>query len=175
MNVWEKQENETPLAYEWFCRYRDMGLARSHANLVHAYGRKKSYKSQIQVWSKKYHWLARAEAYDLYLEDQKRHERENAQLKAAREHEHLADEVMELLLLKLSFLRESDINATQWKHLAEFAVKTKRDALGIAEKHEVSGSIDVQDKTAIRISKEFLERTRRLLALRGEDDGDQPS
>lgn len=171
MSEWDKLENETTLAYEWFCRYRDMGIGRSHANLVRAYGRKDSYKSQIQVWSKKFNWISRSEAYDVYLEEQKRAELENEQVKAAREHIQLADEVMELLLLKLACLRDSDINATQWKGLAEFAVKTKRDALGIAEKHDVSGSIDVNDKIAERISKEFLERTERLLASRGDGDG----
>ena len=173
MNIWEKLADETSLAYEWFCRYRDMGLERSHANLVQLYGKKKSYKSQLQVWSKKYNWTWRAQAYDLYLENQKRNEMEDEQLKTAREHVHLADEIMELLLLKLSCLRDADINATQWKGLAEFAVKTKRDALGIAEKHDVSGLIDVNDKTATRISKEFLDRTKRLLALRGDGDATQ--
>ncbi|WP_422477221.1 hypothetical protein [Pleomorphochaeta sp. DL1XJH-081] len=172
MDAWEKQEGETALAYEWFCRYRDMGRTRSHAALCHAYGRKESYRSQLQVWSKRNNWVSRVEAYELHLEEQKRHEMESEQVKAAREHIQLADEVMEVLLMKLACLRESDINATQWKNLAEFAVKTKRDALGIAEKHDVSGSIDVNDKTALRISKEFLERTERLLALRGEGDGD---
>ncbi len=119
------------------------------------------------MWSKKFNWISRSEAYDVYLEEQKRAELENEQVKAAREHIQLADEVMELLLLKLACLKNSDINATQWKGLAEFAVKTKRDALGVAEKHDVSGSINVNDKVAERISNPLRPERREDVLFHG--------
>ncbi len=41
MKDWEQLQSETQLAYEWFCRYRDMGADRSMAKLVQNYTRKK--------------------------------------------------------------------------------------------------------------------------------------
>ncbi|MFA5584045.1 MAG: hypothetical protein WDA09_07505 [Bacteriovoracaceae bacterium] len=167
---WEKLEIETTLAYEWFCRYRDMGIGRSHVKLVQAYGKNKTYTSQIQVWSKKYNWVSRVEAYDLYLEEKKRSEMEDEKMKAARGHFRLADVVEDFVWEKLPELKETKINALQWRSLAEFAVKTKRDALGFAEKHEISTEVDVSDKFSERISKEVLEKTKRLFDLRGAED-----
>lgn len=175
MEIWEKQDKETALAYEWFCRYRDMGPERSLIKVTQKYAKKPNYKVQLGKWSKAYDWMLRVERYDMHLEERKRGELENEQLMAAREHIQLADRVMELLLLKIACLQKDEMNPTQWKGLAEFAVKTKRDALGIAEKHDLSGAIEVTDTTAIRISNEFMNRTKRLLATRGETDGNVSS
>jgi len=170
MNTWDRLEGETSLAYEWFCRYRDMGPDRSHAKLVHAYGKKLSYKAQIQVWSKRFEWIARAEAYDQYLEGQKRLNLEDEQMKAIREQVQLSNKVMEMLLKHLVLVDSMKITPLQWKGLAEFAVKTKRDALGLADKVEMTGQINVRDENAVRICDEILERTERLLATRGMPD-----
>lgn len=171
---WEKLESETNLAYEWFCRYRDYGPERSLAKLAQKYRRKKSYITQLQRWSSSHSWVARAEAYDIHIEELKRAEMETEQVKTAREDIQMADDVKAFLRETLPQLRETKINALQWRSLAEFAVKTKRDALGIAEKHDISGTIDVNDKVAVRISEEVLEKTKRLLALRGEVNEDTP-
>ena len=52
------------------------------------------------------------------------------------------------------------------KGLAELAVKTKRDALGIAERFDVSGDIDVRQKVSQRIIDEVREINKDLLAIR---------
>lgn len=165
---WEKLENETTLAYEWFCRYRDFGPERSLAKIVHEHGRKKNYVRQLEVWSRKSSWVIRATAYDVYIEEKKRLEKESEQVKVAKEHGRLADSFMDIVWEALPKLRGTEINALQLRSLAEFAVKTKRDALGIAEKHEFSAEVNVNDKFAERLSKELLEKTNRLLAIRDE-------
>ena len=169
MDVWKKQEGETSKAYDWFCKYRDMGTDRSISKVVQKYNKNTTYRRQLAKWSILYNWISRVEAYDTHLENLKRDENENRVLETAEQQIDLANIIMDKCLRNLAVLDEIN-NPTQWKSLAEFAVKTKRDALGIAEKHDVSGSIDVNDKTALRISKEFLERTERLLAVRGDCD-----
>jgi hypothetical protein len=166
MKEWEQLESETELAYEWFCRYRDMGAERSHAKVVQKYSKKNTYKTQLQKWSTKYNWIARVSAYDSHIGGQKLIEMENEQLRAAREHIHLADTVMELVLRKLAVLELKDINVNGLKGLAELAVKTKRDALGIAERFDVSGDIDVRQKVSQRIIDEVREINKDLLAIR---------
>lgn len=176
MSNWDKQEHEPILAYEWFCRYRDMGPERSLSKVVQEYNRKKSYKSQLAKWSIKYAWSSRAADYDSHLESTLRSRKE---LDRQREIERteiahclLADKAYGFALRKMDELENVDINPSQWKSIAEFAVKTKREALGmVGEKHEVNGEIEVIDKTAQRVSKEFLEKAERLLALRDGDDG----
>ena len=166
MKEWEHLQSETQLAYEWFCRYRDMGAERSMAKLVQNYTRKKSYKSQLQVWSKKYNWNKRVMMYDSYLNTQKLVELENEILKAAREHILLADKIMKILLVKLESLENIEFSPMQWKALAEFAIKTKRDASGIAERFDVLGDADVRHKVSQRMVEEIREINKRLLAIR---------
>lgn len=165
---WEKLKEETNLAYEWFCRYRDYGPERSMQKILQKYAMKNSYLRQLKLWSKKHGWVARAEAYDLHIEKLKRTEMENEQVKAAKEHIKLADSFMDVVWEALPKLKGARINALQLRSLAEFAVKTKRDALGIAEKHEISTEVDVNDKFVERLSKELLEKTDKILAIRDE-------
>ncbi len=166
MKEWEQLEPETELAYEWFCRYRDMGAERSLTKVIQKYNKKNTYKSQLAKWSTKYNWTTRVSAYDSHIGGQKLIEMENEQLRAAREHIHLADTVMELVLRKLAVLELKDINVNGLKGLAELAVKTKRDALGIAERFDVSGDIDVRQKVSQRIIDEVREINKDLLAIR---------
>jgi hypothetical protein len=167
--IWDKREDESSKAYEWFCRYRDMGPGRSHEKLNQKYAGSRSNKSLTLRWSSKYAWVERAEAYDVYLEGKKRESNEERTIKAAEEQIDLSDRVMEILLRKLPQMEYGEIKPTEWKNLAEFAVKTKRDALGIADKHEVSGEIHVDHEIGRKLSEEMMERTRRLL---GGLDGD---
>ena len=59
---WERQEGETARAYEGFSVYRDMGAERSLAKVGQRLGKS---KAQMEKWSKKYSWVARAEAWDI--------------------------------------------------------------------------------------------------------------
>ncbi len=171
MKEWEQLQSETKLAYEWFCRYRDMGVERSTVKVQQKYSKKDSYKRQLAKWSIKYNWTTRAEAYDNHIGGKKLVEMESEQLRAAREHIHLADSVMELVLRKLAVIELSDINVNGLKGLAELAVKTKRDALGIAERLDVSGEVDIQHKFSQRMIDEVREVNKKLLAIRdGKSD-----
>ena len=53
MNDCDKLPKETSIAYEWFCKYRDMGIKRSTAKVVQKYGRKPTYRRHIQGLSNK--------------------------------------------------------------------------------------------------------------------------
>lgn len=58
---WERQDGETAKAYEAFSEYRDMGADRSLAKVGQKLGKS---KAQMEKWSKKYGWVARAEEWD---------------------------------------------------------------------------------------------------------------
>ena len=166
--IWDKREDESSKAYEWFCRYRDMGPGRSHDKLHQKYSESISKKSQTLRWSSKYAWVERAEAYDAYLDAIKRESNEDRVRKTAEEHIDVADKIMELALSKLALLKGTEVKPHEVKGLIELSVKMKRDALGVAEKHEVNGEIHVDHKIAKKLSDDLLERSRRLLGL--DDD-----
>jgi len=166
--IWDKREDESAKAYEWFCRYRDMGPGRSHDKLNQKYSEGVSKKSMTLRWSSKHAWVERAEAYDAHIEAIKREANEDRVRQTAEEHIDVADKIMNLALCKLALLEGMEVKPHEVKGLIELSVKMKRDALGIAEKHEVNGEIHVDHKIAKKLSDDLLERSRRLLGL--DDD-----
>lgn len=168
--LWDKREDESAKAYEWFCRYRDMGPGRSHEKLNQKYSESISKKSLTLRWSSKYAWVERAEAYDAHIEAIKREANEDRVRQTAEEHIDVADRIMDLALCKLALLEGMEVKPNEVKGLIELSVKMKRDALGVADKHEVSGEIHVDHKVAKKLSDDLLERSRRLLGMDGDDD-----
>ncbi len=172
MELWERQAEETETSYLWFSRYRDYGPERSIAKLVQKYGRKKSYKSQLDKWSSQYRWQERIVAYERHLDEQKRTTLENERLQMAREHIEVADRTMEVFLKLLAAIDTKNVNPSAAKSLGEFAVKTKRDALGVVEEHRITGELNVNDRKSVRLSEELLAVTQKLLSGVKEDNSD---
>jgi len=145
-----------------------MGTGSSHDKLHQKYSEGMSKKAQTLRWSSRYAWVERAEAYDAYLDAIKRESNEDRVRKTAEEHIDVADKIMELALSKLALLEGTEVKPHEVKGLIELSVKMKRDALGIAERHEVNGEIHVDHEIGRKLSDDLLERSRRLLGL--DDD-----
>ncbi len=60
--VWDRLPDERVKAYELFCLYRDMGPSRSLQKLRQAHALGSSLR-QLERYSAKYDWVARAEAF----------------------------------------------------------------------------------------------------------------
>ncbi|MCS6782388.1 MAG: hypothetical protein RMI89_12115 [Gloeomargarita sp. SKYBB_i_bin120] len=60
--VWERQRREPQVAYQAFCRYRDMGAQRRLELLLPAYPLKR-----LQRWYSRWQWVERAAAWDQHL------------------------------------------------------------------------------------------------------------
>lgn len=72
--AWDKRPDETNKSYVMFTKY--LGLVdptnpahqtRSIARLVELTGYNPNSKSQLEQWSSKYDWVARADAYDVHM------------------------------------------------------------------------------------------------------------
>lgn len=90
--IWTIQFDETVTQYRAFCLYRDMLGAKSLARVADVLMREQKRGSEgatksdrltpkgahgrITGWSARNRWVERAEAYELYLEEQRRQERE---------------------------------------------------------------------------------------------------
>jgi len=167
MNAWERKTDETDKSWMWFCRYLELGQERTLPSLGQTYARKISYVSQLKVWSGMYQWVDRSQSYDAYVNKKKQVEQENTILKTARDHILLADNVMDILVRRISVLDQETLSPYEWKGLAEFAVKVKRDALGISERFENKASVSDNDhKMSQRMTEEIRELTDKLKTLR---------
>lgn len=68
---WERQENESPQAFEAFAEYRNMGNDRSLAKVAERLGKS---TPLMERWSRTHRWVARVEAW---TDEQDRQTREN--------------------------------------------------------------------------------------------------
>lgn len=65
--AWERQENETEVAFEAFCVYRDMGTARSTRAVAHSLSKS---AQLINRWSSTHSWVNRCRAFDNHRDAQ---------------------------------------------------------------------------------------------------------
>ena len=68
MRFQERQEKETQKAWEAFKVYRDLGHERTHLKVAELVGKTPGYCRTLERWSSKNDWVARAQAYDDYME-----------------------------------------------------------------------------------------------------------
>ena len=173
MNIWDKQHQESTLAYEWFCKYRNIPAAeRSQLAVIEKYSKKKSYVTQLARWSKKFDWVKRVEAYDAHVEDKIRLKLEDERVTAARKHIDIANKFFAIVNKKINSLSQKnikDMSVTELKGLAEFAVKTERDALGIANELNVNSDVNITDKMGAKINKDYMDLVEKALAMRYGD------
>lgn len=155
---WDRQGQETARAYEWFCRYRDYGPERSLLKVCQKYT---GNLGLLKRWSAANNWVERTEAYDLHLEKQKRFEREDEILAAARKHAKTANMILDRACARLESLDPEDLSPKDLLQYIDTAIKIEREALGIAAKQEISQVVHIENNLAdelIRRSRELLEQ-----------------
>ncbi len=132
---WERQPDETSVAWEAFVLYRDMGAKRSNAKVARTLGKS---KQLIDRWSSRHKWVRRIEAFE---QDQEReYQAELADARRAMARRQAANAAMfqdaALKALRAKFGEDlSKINARSMKNgeVLKFfidAAKIERAALG---------------------------------------------
>ncbi|MCK4830772.1 hypothetical protein KA005_84450 [bacterium] len=158
LDPWEKQEHETSKAYAAFCAYRDMGTDRSLVKIIpithpKAYesgnaAKIKAKRDQLAAWSSKYGWVARVEAYDVYLELKERHENELEIKKMAKRHAQASLLTMKKAVDRIKLIGEKDIEELTPKEALDYlkvAAELERKSRGAPDQivelgGEVKGS-----------------------------------
>lgn len=79
---WKKLDGETAKSWEAFTVYRDLGPGRSMAKACEELGRPPGYARWMEKWSVKYDWVARAEAFDAWEDEQRVAQRTKAREEA---------------------------------------------------------------------------------------------
>lgn len=108
---------ETDKAFEWFCRYRDLGGERTLAKVAQLYGKGTAYIQQLQKWSCKHRWVPRTLSFDqhrnqILLCEQEQIERERTRLSAQQWNE-----------------RRTELREEQWK-MSQLLLAKGREMLG---------------------------------------------
>src|SRR5262245_35576295 len=87
-NPWEQQPGESSRAFGAFCVYRDLGPRRSlRAAATAFYGRSAAgLERQLDKWSRAFHWVDRASAWDRHLDAETCRAQEKARHDMAERH-----------------------------------------------------------------------------------------
>src|SRR6266568_1843763 len=86
---WDRQRGESSKAYHHFCIYRDMSMSRSLRAMESVDGCTSFYR-QLGRWSSKWRWVERCQAYDDYLEYQRRLQQEKERREMNERHAKIA-------------------------------------------------------------------------------------
>ncbi|MGP1594733.1 MAG: hypothetical protein ACTTH8_05765 [Treponema sp.] len=141
---WERQENESAKQYEYFKTFLDLGALRTIPKVQEKCSKSASYLSKLSVQN---NWIARADAYDRYIDEITRLENIEAIKKANKENIQLAQAIKfivgkkaQLLINKIKEAGSDPdslaevINELSWNilpQLANMAVEVERKAYGM--------------------------------------------
>lgn len=137
---WERVEGETPKAYAAFCVYRDLGKIRSLQKAGRKQGESRAKKAICQ-WSAKYNWVARANAYDDYIEKKKREQNEQEILQMNETHAKVAMLMIMKVLAKVKSVDPETLTPMDAAKWIDVASKLERVSRG-----EPSDKIDMDAK-----------------------------
>ena len=173
---WQRRPEETARAFAAFCDYRDMGPARSLRLLLKQYqGANRPQTAPkapptrrlktLKLWSRRYAWPRRTQAFDAHLELLSRREREKAymeDLEALRARQkqlgritlRAATRLLEKALGRLEALEASEIDPGKLPaffraaaSVAETATNAEAVALGL---HELITLLDARDAESVQ-------------------------
>ena len=101
-NPWDQLPDETNTAYHRFSVYVELGAERSLEKTRLKLGKSSGYLRQLQTWSTKYDWVARASKYDSHIIKKALKKREEIMdklsVKVLSRAEELVDELLDLAL-----------------------------------------------------------------------------
>ena len=126
LDSWERQKSESSKAYAAFCAYRDMGAGRSLTNIVQIVhgaipeGKRKAKRGRFEIWSSKYGWVARVEAYDDYLESKLRLDNELEIEKMARRHTEASMMAVDKAVERIKLIGEKNTEELTPKEALEY-------------------------------------------------------
>jgi hypothetical protein len=133
---WERLTDESTKAFEAFVIYRDMGPDRSLARVAQELGKS---KTLIERWSTRDAWVRRVQLWD---EEQDRLHRQYLvahRRETDRRQLRIANAMQAKLVERLGTLDVARMSPRDLGYWLEVTAKVQRDALGLADKLELSG------------------------------------
>lgn len=125
--LWERQQGETPRAYEAFAVYRDMGANRSINKTAQQLTKN---RTTIAEWSSKYEWVKRVAAWDAEQDRIARQQQVEDIKKMRKRHADLATAMLVKAAKALQRIPDDDIKASDVSRMVETASKLERLSRG---------------------------------------------
>ena len=139
--LWERQDGESPQAWESFVAYRDLGAERSLTKAGELVGRA---RQTMSVFSMKWKWVERCAAWDAELDRQARQAQLDAIKKMRKRHADLAMAALAKTARALARIPEEEWKAGDVARMMEVASKLERIARG-----DVSEVIEEREGEAV--------------------------
>jgi hypothetical protein len=133
----------------------------------------------MKSWSATHNWVARANAYDTYLDEQTRYEQLEAVKDMRRRHAAVASMALAKAAERLRIASSESLSINDASKLLDLAVKIERLARGEAsERHELSGlnggaiahEVGIRDEMVDKFKQMADRATKRLLDADDEPD-----
>lgn len=143
--LWERLTRESTKAYAHFVLYRDMGPERSLRKML-SDARTTSKLRQLQVWSSRWRWVERVQAYDDELDRQLRAKNEQARKEMADRHAKMAVLGQGTVLEAFRRIKPENLTASQAVQWFDTLVKIERLSRGEPteiQKSEHAGTLDI--------------------------------
>ncbi|MEU6904412.1 hypothetical protein ABZ935_03495 [Streptomyces coeruleorubidus] len=162
IDPWERQDHESPLAFEAFVVYRDLGPARSVTKVARELDKS---RAVVGRWSRQFAWVMRATAHDreqdrLFLAEQAQARRD-----ITRRHAKLAQAVQSKAVARLQTLDPQELSPSELLRYVQVAAEIERRSVGEAP---VAGSVEDRDQGADVAGLSDEERRARMDQLRRE-------
>lgn len=172
LEPWDRRQEESPEAYEAFCVYRDMGLARSQKKAAEHLGKT---RQLLSGWSSRHDWTDRVAAWDLEQDRQRREAMRAENVAAGRRHAQQAQGFLQVaalfpleLLRRLQqdpeILKDLDLDTlvdylTKLGRTVPRLIVAERLARGMStENVEHAGHVTVHHERAERMTDDELDR-----------------
>ena len=187
---WERQEGESAKQYAYFKTFLDLGALRTIPKVQEKCSKSASYLSKLSVQN---NWIARADAYDRYIDEITRKENIEAIKKNNKENIQLAQAIKfvvgkkaKLLIDKIKAAGDDTksldqvINEISWNvfpQLANMAVDIERKAYGMNDellKISIGDNSGIEDiEVSISLKKAALRE--KLMSIADKTTAQEPS
>jgi hypothetical protein len=134
---WEKQKDESPLAYAGFCAYRDYGPARNMKKVLRSIEQdeavvKRRYRTW-RNWATRHHWGTRASEYDVYLDKVRLAKRREAEEKLGEALIYTSKNILTKVDNKLDTMGNEELKQEYLSDLYKSVAQAARDVFGIGK------------------------------------------
>ncbi|MFE7276916.1 hypothetical protein [Streptomyces sp. NPDC057623] len=162
VDPWERQEHESPAAFEAFAAYRGLGPARSVTKVARELGKS---RTLVGRWSRRFAWVVRAAAFDRERDRLFIAEQAHARKEIARRHAKLAQAVQSKAVARLQTLDPRELSPSELLRYIQVAAEIERRAVGEAP---VAGSAEDRDQGVDVAALSDEDRRARMVQLRKE-------
>ena len=156
--LWERMPGESVRNYEYFCAYRDMRYTpaanaddipkldlkreRSLRNLAE---KLEVNKRNLGILSTRFNWVARCDAYDMYILRRQRDRNEAQILKMRENHAAVGEQLWKRALRRILSISDEEIEAGDMVRMIDIGTKIERLSRGeLSGSAESGGSVEVE-------------------------------